>query len=236
MSKGKVYLIPTVLAAEALESIPAYVLDAVRDCQAFFVEQEKTARRYLKALWKEMVIDHYTWVRIPENGEEAIPAFIQLLREGKHIGILSEAGCPGVADPGQVLVAAAQESGFTVKPLTGPNSILLALMASGMNGQHFQFHGYLPIDAVARKRKLKELESHSRTHSCTEIFIETPYRNHALLKDILQTCHSHTRLCVAVQITGPEEYIRTLPVRQWQEQAPDLHKKPAIFLLLASTI
>lgn len=233
MSKAKIYLIPTVLAEGALESIPAYVLEAVRDCQGFFVENEKTARRFLKSLWKEMVIDQYTWVRIPEKGEEAIPAFLQLLREGKNIGILSEAGCPGVADPGQVLVAAAQEAGFTVKPLTGPNSMLLALMASGMNGQRFQFHGYLPIDTIERKKKLKELESHSRVHNSTELFIETPYRNNAMLKDILQSCQPHTRLCIAVNITGTDEFIRTLTIRQWQQQIPDLHKKPAIFLVQA---
>lgn len=235
MSPGKVYLIPTVLHEdeEALEAIPSYVLDAVKDCEFFFVENEKTARRYLKKLWKEIVIDQYQWFAIHKAEDEVKNVFIQYLQEGKNIGIISEAGCPGVADPGQILVNAAQRVGAVVKPLVGPNSILLALMASGMNGQHFQFHGYLPIDAAARRKMIKELEAESNKKYSTQIFIETPYRNNALINDIINICKNETRVCIAANITAPTESIQTKPVSEWRKTKPDLHKQLAIFLLSA---
>ncbi|MBI2284712.1 MAG: SAM-dependent methyltransferase [Bacteroidetes bacterium] len=233
MSQGKVYLIPTVLHEEALETIPAYLLDAVKDCSVFFTENEKTARRFLKKIWREMVIDDYQWFTIHKAEEEVRTQFLQLLKAGKNIGIISEAGCPGVADPGQVLTEAAQQAGITIKPLVGPSSILLALMASGMNGQCFQFHGYLPIDSVERKKKLRELETDSHKRNCTQIFIETPYRNNPLIKDILDSCREETRLCIAVDITAPAESILTKPVKKWKQEIPDIHKRLAIFLLHA---
>lgn len=231
MSAGKVYLIPTVLYEDALETIPAYLLDAVKDCSVFFVENEKTARRFLKKLWRDMVIDDYQWFAIHKAEDAVKTQFLQALKAGKHIGIISEAGCPGVADPGQVLVEAAQQAGAMVKPLVGPSSILLALMASGMNGQCFQFHGYLPIDSLERKKKLRELEADSQKRNCTQLFIETPYRNNPLIKDILDSCREETRLCIAVDITAPSETIRTRSVKQWKQQVPDIHKRLAIFLL-----
>lgn len=231
MPAGKVYLIPTVLYDDAIETIPAYILDAVKDCQVFFVEQEKTARRFLKKLWREMVIDDYQWFAIHRVEETVKASFLQCLRDGKNIGIISEAGCPGIADPGQLLVEAAQQHNITVKPLTGPSSLLLALMASGMNGQCFQFHGYLPIDALERKKKIKALEEDSRKRNCTQLFIETPYRNNALIKDVLDSCHEATRFCIAVDITAPSESIRTQSIRQWKSSVPDIHKRLAIFLL-----
>jgi 16S rRNA (cytidine1402-2'-O)-methyltransferase len=231
MSAGKVYLIPTVLHEEALETIPAYLLDAVKDCQVFFVETEKTARRFLKKIWKEMVIDDYQWVTIHKAEQEVKQQFLQLLKEGKNIGIMSEAGCPGIADPGQLLIEAAQQNGIIVKPLVGPSSILLALMASGMNGQCFQFHGYLPIDSTERKKKLKELDADSQKKNCTQLFIETPYRNNALIKDILDSCREETKLCIAVDITATTETIRTKTIKKWKQEAPDIHKRLAIFLL-----
>lgn len=231
---GKVYLIPTVLHEEALETIPAYILEAVKDCTVFFVEQEKTARRFLKKMWKEMVIDDYQWFAIHKAETSVKANFIQLLKSGKNIGIISEAGCPGIADPGQILVEAAQQIGATVKPLVGPSSILLALMASGMNGQGFQFHGYLPIDTVERKKKIKELESDSHKRNCTQLFIETPYRNNALIKDLLQSCRQETKLCIAVDITAPAESIQTKTIQEWKNQIPDIHKRLAIFLLHAT--
>jgi 16S rRNA (cytidine1402-2'-O)-methyltransferase len=234
--QGVVYLLPTVLYDDALETIPAYVTQAVQQCTVFFVENEKTARRYLKKLWREMVIDNYRWFAIHKAEQEVTASFIQLLKAGERIGIISEAGCPGVADPGQLLVHAAQQAGFTVKPLVGPNSILLALMASGMNGQCFQFNGYLPIDTHERKKKIKELESDSYRRQCTHIFIETPYRNNQLVKDVLQTCKNDTRFCMAVNITAPAESIKTLTVGQWQRQVPDIHKQLAVFLLQAFTV
>ena len=231
MKPGKVYLIPTVLYEDAIETIPAYILDAVKDCQVFFVENEKTARRFLKKLWKEMVIDDYQWFAIHKAEEAVTKQFLQAAGAGKNIGIISEAGCPGVADPGQILIDAAQKNQIQVKPLVGPSSILLALMASGMNGQCFQFHGYLPIDGLERKKKIKELESVSYKENCTQIFIETPYRNNALIKDILQSCKESTRLCIAVDITSPAESILTKSVKAWKQQEVDIHKRLAIYLL-----
>lgn len=234
MKTGDVYLIPTVLYEQANETIPAYVLDAVKQCNVFFVENERTTRRYLKSLWREMVIENYEWFTIHKAEEQVQQQFLRLLKEGKNVGIISEAGCPGIADPGQVLVDAAQRINATVKPLVGPSSILLALMASGMNGQRFQFVGYLPIDGNARKNTIKELENESANKNCSQIFIETPYRNNQLIKDILQTCKNETRLCIAVDITASSESIRTKSVAEWKKDTPDIHKRLAIFLLLSN--
>ncbi len=234
MSLGKIFLIPTVLHEDAIETIPTYILDAVKNCHVFFVENEKTARRFLKKLWKEMVIDDYQWIAIHKAEEEVKQQFIQLLKQGKNIGIISEAGCPGVADPGQILVDAAQQIHATVKPLVGPSSILLALMASGMNGQNFQFNGYLPIDNLERKNAIKELEINSHKKNCTQIFIETPYRNNQLIKDLLHYCREETKLCFAVDITASTETIKTKTVKEWKQSVPDIHKRLAIFLLHAS--
>lgn len=228
---GTVYLIPTVLAEGQTSCLPFYILDAVKQCSVFFVENERTARRYLKLLWKEMVIDDYEWFNMREVNEEVAASFRQKVKEGKNIGIISEAGCPGVADPGQQLVHMAQQMNVTVKPLVGPNSILLALMASGMNGQQFQFVGYLPIDAAQRIKTIKSLESESRQKNCTQIFIETPYRNNQLLETLIKTCHPQTQICVAVDITAETEMIKTRTAREWKGERVELHKRPAIFLL-----
>jgi 16S rRNA (cytidine1402-2'-O)-methyltransferase len=199
----------------------------------FFVEDERTARRYLKALWREMVIDDQQWFNMKKADEVAAP-FTRLLKEGKNIGIISDAGCPGVADPGQKMVAFAQEIGAQVKPLVGPNSILLALMASGMNGQQFQFVGYLPINLAERATAIKALEAESKTKNCTQIFIETPYRNNQLLETLTKTCQPQTRICVAVDLTAATESVQTKTVNGWKKGLPELHKRPAIFLLQAS--
>ena len=233
MAKGKVYLIPTVLYEESLETIPSYILDSIKECQVFFVENEKTTRRFFKKLWRDMVIDDYQWFAIHKAEEAVKQEFLQQLKAGKNIGIVSEAGCPGVADPGQHLVAAAQKAGIQIKPLVGPSSILLALMASGMNGQCFQFHGYLPIDSLERKNKIKDLETDSQRRNCTQIFIETPYRNNAIVKEILSNCKETTLLCMAVDITGPSESILTKTIRNWNQSVPDIHNRLAIFLLHA---
>ena len=228
-----VYLIPTVLSEGVTECLPAYILDAVKQCRVFFVENERTARRYLKSLWREMVIDDYEWYNMKEVNTEIAAAFQQKIREGKNIGIISEAGCPGVADPGQQLVHLAQERGAVVKPLVGPNSILLALMASGMNGQRFQFVGYLPIENAERAKAIKNLEAESKQKDCTQIFIETPYRNNQMLETVIKTCHPQTQLCVAADLTGKEEFIQTKTAQQWKTSLPQLHKRPVIFLLYA---
>jgi 16S rRNA (cytidine1402-2'-O)-methyltransferase len=228
-----VYLIPTILHEDAPETIPTYVLDAVKNCEVFFVENERTTRRYLKSIWREMVIDDYQWFTIHKAEEAVQQQFKQILQQGKNIGIISEAGCPGVADPGQLLVSVAQANGAVVKPLVGPSSILLALMASGMNGQKFQFNGYLPIDAGERKKTIQQLESESAAKTCTQIFIETPYRNNSLIADLLSTCKGQTQLCIAVDITAPTETILTKSINEWKKKTPDIHKRLAIFLLYA---
>jgi len=230
---AKVLLIPTVLAEGVTDPLPPYLLQAVQQCSTFFVENERTARRYLKLLWKAMVIDDYAWHPMKGGDAAAAAAFRQALKEGKTIGIISEAGCPGIADPGQELVAIAQEAGATVVPLVGPNAVLLALMGSGMNGQQFQFLGYLPIEPAARVARIKALEADSRQRQCTQIFIETPYRNNQLLEALVKTCQPQTRICVAADLTAPTEYIRTLTAAQWRGALPPLHKRPAIFLLHA---
>jgi 16S rRNA (cytidine1402-2'-O)-methyltransferase len=231
---GTVYLIPSLLHEEGIHTIPSYIVDAVKSCTVFFVENERTARRYLKQLWREMVIDNYEWYVI--SYDKNIPiAFKQKLKEGKNIGIISEAGCPGVADPGQTLVAVAQEMNVEVKPLVGPNSILLALMASGMNGQQFQFVGYLPIDNQQRIKAIKELETDSQKKNCTQIFIETPYRNNQFIEALLKTCKPSTKLCIAVDITGKTEWIKTKTIADWQNSKPDIHKRLAIFLLYSGS-
>ena len=229
-----VFLIPTVLAEGATECLPAYLLEAVKKCSVFFVENERTARRYLKLLWREMVIDDYEWFTMKDTNNETSTAFLRKLKEGKTIGIISEAGCPGVADPGQALVQLAQQNHAFVKPLVGPNSILLALMASGMNGQSFQFVGYLPIDVVQRAKAIKNLEAESKQKSCTQIFIETPYRNNQMLDTLVKTCLPQTQICVAADLTSNSEFIQTLTVQQWKAAIPQLHKRPVIFLLYSS--
>jgi 16S rRNA (cytidine1402-2'-O)-methyltransferase len=233
MQQAIVYLIPSLLDEIGLHTIPPYITDTIKKCGVFFVENERTSRRFLKQLWKEMVIDNYEWFTIHKAEEEAISIFKQKLKEGKIIGIISEAGCPGVADPGQILIAAAQEMNVEVKPLVGPNSILLALMASGMNGQQFHFAGYLPIDNQQRMQAIKELETESKKKNCTQLFIETPYRNNQLIEVILKTCNPSTRLCIAVDITGEKEWIKTKTVADWKKEKIDIHKRPAIFLLFA---
>ncbi len=240
MSTPALYLIPCFLDQQALAPLPAYLLDAIRACQVFFVENERSARRYCKALWKEMVIDDYEWYPIHKAEEEVRTLFRQKLREGKTIGLISEAGCPGIADPGQLLTAAAHEAGVPVRPLVGPSSILLALMGSGLNGQQFRFCGYLPVDNAGRVKALHDLEAESGRLHCTQVFIETPYRNNQLLDSLLQTSRPTTRLCIAADLTGPDEYIHTHTIAEWRRLRdtspgtfPNLHKRPTIFCLLA---
>ena len=226
-----VYLIPSLLAEEGIDAIPPYIIEAIKNCQVFFVENERTTRRYFKQVWKEMVIDDYEWHVISEKTADT---FKQKINEGKNTGIISEAGCPGVADPGQALISIAQEMNVTIKPLVGPNSILLALMASGMNGQQFQFVGYLPIDNNQRVKAIKDLETESAKKKCTQVFIETPYRNNQLIEAVLKNANNSTKLCIAVDITGKNEWIKTKTIADWQKNKPDIHKRPAIFLLYSN--
>ncbi|MEP6948381.1 MAG: SAM-dependent methyltransferase [Ginsengibacter sp.] len=228
-----IYLIPSFLAEDAVESIPAYVIAAVKNCQVIFAENERTARRFLKSVCKEIVIDDFEWYAIHKAEKEQINNFRRKIKEGKNIAIISEAGCPGIADPGQMLVHEAQQMNEIVKPLVGPNSILLALMASGLNGQHFSFEGYLPIDNIERIKKIKQLEEESSKIKCTQIFIETPYRNNKMLETILQACNPATQLCIAAELTSSNEWVKTKTITDWKKEKTDLHKKPVIFLLMA---
>jgi 16S rRNA (cytidine1402-2'-O)-methyltransferase len=232
MSKPVVYLIPTLLDEEGINAIPSYVVENIKQCRVFFVENERTARRFLKKVWKEIVIDDYEWYNMSDTLQVS-DMFKQKITEQINIGIISEAGCPGIADPGQQLVALAHEMNAEVKPLVGPSSILLALMASGMNGQHFQFVGYLPVKDQERIKAIKELESLSQKKKSTQIFIETPYRNNQLIDALLKNCRPSTRLCIAVDLTSGKEWIRTKTIGEWKTQKPDIHKRPAIFCLLA---
>ena len=228
---GKVLLLPMLLHEEGWEAIPKEVDQWIKSCDVFFVENEKTTRRYFKKIWKEMVIDDYQWFTIHQVEEAQINNFVQILKSGKTIGIVSEAGCAGIADPGQLLVSAAQQLGATVKPYMGPSSILLSLMASGFNGQGFTFNGYLPIDATERKKKIQQLEQIVTSNGIAQLFIETPYRNNQLLEAIIQSCHPTTQLCIGVDITGPTESIKTATIQYWKNNKPELHKKLAIFIL-----
>lgn len=227
-----IYLVPSFLADNAVETIPGYVMEAVKKCKVIFAENERTARRFLKVMDKGIVIDDFEWFTIHKAEQEQINIFKQKIKEGKNIAIISEAGCPGIADPGQVLVNVAQKLNVEIKPLVGPSSILLALMASGFNGQHFCFLGYLPIENAERIKKLKQIEEESSRKKCTQIFIETPYRNNKMLETILQHAKPSTQLCIAGEITSPNEFIKTKSIAEWKKEKIDLHKKPVIFLLM----
>ena len=228
-----VYLVPSFLSENAVETIPDYVITAVKNCTVIFAESERTARRFLKSMDKEIVIDHFEWHAIHKAEEEQINTFKEKIKEGKNIAIISEAGCPGIADPGQILIAEAQKLNCEIKPLVGPSSILLALMASGFNGQHFSFLGYLPIDQAERIKKIKQIEEESMRRKSTQIFIETPYRNNKMVETLLQICHASTNLCIAAELTSANEFIKTKTIAEWKKEKIDLHKKPVIFLLMA---
>ena len=228
-----VYLVPSVLDDLAIQTIPTYLIDAVKDCQVIFAENERTTRRFLKSICKDIVIDDYEWFTIHKAEEEQKNSFRQKIKEGKNIAIISEAGCPGIADPGQILIELAQQLNVAVKPLVGPSSILLALMASGMNGQQFEFVGYLPIDNIERIKAVKEMELTSAKKNSTQIFIETPYRNNQLVETLLKVCKPTTKICIAAELTGINEFIKTKTAADWQKEKIDFHKKPVIFLLQA---
>ena len=230
--QSQVYLIPSVLEESATETIAPYIIDAVKKCRVIFAENERTARRFLKSVCKEIIIDDYEWFTIHKAENEVLQTFRQKIKDGKNIAIISEAGCPGIADPGQILIAAAQQMDVTIRPLVGPSSILLALMASGMNGQQFEFVGYLPIDNLERNKAITALESTSQKKNSTQIFIETPYRNNQLIENLLKTCKPSTRLCIAAELTGPNEFIKTKTIADWKKEKTDFHKKPVIFLLM----
>jgi len=234
MSKGKasLFLVPSMLGDEAEASIPAYVKDIVKDIECFVVENERSARRFLRKIGYDKDFDAVTMHLLDKHTDPAeVPAFLKELRSGKDTAVISEAGAPGVADPGALVVAQAHRDGLRVVPLVGPNSILMALMASGLNGQQFSFHGYLPIKEPARSNTIRELETAMQKTGATQIFMEAPYRNNQLVKDLLKVCRPNTLLSIAVLLTTPGEFVKTLTIDNWKKQGRDLHKKPAIFLL-----
>ncbi|SEI42071.1 16S rRNA (cytidine1402-2'-O)-methyltransferase [Dyadobacter sp. SG02] len=225
------YLIPTILAEGTQNDVLSpQIREAVQHLDVFFVENVRTARRFISSLKLGKVIDELTFIELNKDTPE--PETVASLRIlSKSAGIISEAGCPGVADPGAVAVRIAHELGMRVVPLVGPSSILLALMASGMSGQSFAFHGYLPIDKLQRKKALQNLERNARQFQQTQIFMETPFRNNQLLEAVIEACSPDLALCIAANVTAPDELIKTMPVRKWKTQRPDLHKIPTIFLI-----
>ncbi|HKL37235.1 MAG TPA: SAM-dependent methyltransferase [Salegentibacter sp.] len=229
---GKLYLLPTTMgAANPMQVLPIQVKEIMEELDIYIAENEKTARRHIKQLLPEKqqsILKFFSLNKFTEATE--IPSFLNDCKEGKNVGLLSEAGCPGVADPGAEIVKIAHNEGIQVIPLVGPSSILLAMMGSGMNGQRFTFNGYLPIDKKERKKEIKDLERLSSEKQEAQIFIETPYRNNKLLEDFLQLLHPTTRLCVACDLTLPTEYIVTKTVSDWSKTKTDLHKRPAIFI------
>ena len=233
MTEPALYLIPVPLSdGDLAQVLPTGNLTLVRQIRHFVVENVRTARRFLKKCDRDIVIDDLTFAEL--NGHTPateVEAMLAPLERGESVGLLSEAGCPAIADPGADLVAIAQRKGLRVRPLVGPSSILMGLMASGFNGQSFAFVGYLPIEAAARQRKFKELEQRIVRDDQTQIFIETPYRNQALLTDLLKHLPATLRLCVAVDITGEQESIVTRTIGQWKAHPIQLEKVPTIFLL-----
>ena len=236
MGTGTLYLIPTTLGESALAAvIPQDVQQRVRTLEYFVAENPKTARAYLKQVGMPKPLQQLHIATLNEHTADAdIAGLAAPLHAGHDLGVMSEAGCPGVADPGAKLVLYAQRRAIRVVPLVGPSSILLALMASGLNGQSFVFHGYLPVADAERGKTLRELEKQSRRLKQTQIFIETPYRNGRLVQSILEICATDTLLCIAAEISLATEDIRTMTVAQWKKNIPQLERRPALFLLLAA--
>ena len=235
MSTSKVYLIPSLLGESPYNRvIPEYNLEIIRSINTFVVENEKSARKFIKQVCPEKIQAELELYILDKDTEpQELFELIKLLDQGKTLGIISEAGLPAVADPGAQLVKVAQEKRIQVIPLVGPSSILLALMASGMNGQNFSFHGYLPIDKNERKKKLGQLEAESSRTGVAQIFMETPYRNNQMIEDLTKILRSETKICVACDITLESEDIRTRSIKEWSKEKYDFHKRPAIYVMQA---
>lgn len=231
--KGTLYLIPSPLGDnDPAEVIPASVLELIPTLTHFFVEELRTARRYLSKTGLKGHIDSLSLYELNEHtGPAMIEEYIKVLLDGNNAGLISEAGLPAVADPGSNLVALAHKHNIKVIPLSGPSSIVLSLIASGMNGQNFAFNGYLPVKPEERKSKIKQLEKLSLTSGQSQIIIETPYRNNSLFEDIKRICHSTTRVAIAANITLPDAFIKTKTIEEWKREKLDLNKKPCVFIL-----
>lgn len=237
MDNPALYLIPVMLGETPVEQvIPSYNTTVVSNLKYFIVENIRTARRFLKKSNRDIDIDSLTFYELNKHTDRnKIADYLLPMKRGESVGIISEAGCPAVADPGAEVVAIAQQEGYRVVPLVGPSSMLLAIMASGFNGQSFAFHGYLPIDADDRAKRLKQLESRAYNEEQTQLFIETPYRNQKLAEDILLHCKPQTQLCIAMNISCEDEYIVTRKVKAWIGKLPEMHKKPCVFLIYKSS-
>jgi 16S rRNA (cytidine1402-2'-O)-methyltransferase len=233
MTAGILYLIPTTLGDSGLpRAIPEETRRIAASLTTFVVEHPKTARHFLKQVGTATPLQELTLLSLNEHTtRDEVTALLAPLLAGQDVGLISEAGCPAVADPGAELVRLAQEAGVRIVPLVGPSSIMLALMASGMNGQHFAFHGYLPAEKNQRIQALREIERESKERNQTQIFIETPYRNQQLLEGIVQTCSAQTELCIACDLTLPTELVATRTISNWRNALPDISKRPATFLL-----
>lgn len=227
------YLLPVTLGETAIETVlPSYNKEIIGGIKHFIVEDVRSARRFLKKVDKDIDIDSLTfYVLNKHTSPEDISGYLKPLQSGMSMGVISEAGCPAVADPGADVVAIAQSRNLKVVPLVGPSSIILAVMASGFNGQSFAFHGYLPIEQIDRVKTIKYLEQRIYNENQTQLFIETPYRNNKMAEDLLRNCRPQTKLCIAANITCEEEYIKTKPIKEWQGKLPDLSKIPCIFLI-----
>ncbi|NLX67220.1 MAG: SAM-dependent methyltransferase [Bacteroidales bacterium] len=236
MKNPTLYLIPVTLGDTPIEKvIPSYNSAVVFGLKYFIVENIRSARRFMKKCNPDIDIEGLTFYELNKHTDPTqIAGYLQPMKSGESMGVISEAGCPAVADPGADVVAIAQQQGYKVVPLVGPSSILMAVMASGFNGQSFAFHGYLPIDAGERAKKLKQLEARAYNEEQTQLFIETPYRNLKLAEDILQHCKPQTRLCIAMNISCEDESIVTKTVKAWKGKLPDVHKKPTVFLIYRS--
>ena len=233
MAFGKLYLLPVPLAENTARTVlPAAHSELINHIKHYVVENEKTARKWLKEMGLKTPQSELEILVYGKHSEKQnLAPYFKAIKDGNDVALMSEAGCPGIADPGAELVAEAHRLGVEVVPLTGPSSILLSLMASGFNGQSFAFHGYLPIEKGARSKRLKKLESMAERFSQSQIFIETPFRNNQLLDDILNSAHPQTQLCIACDITAETEFIQTKTLANWKKEKPDLHKRPAIFIL-----
>lgn len=231
--QASLYLIPVALGeTDHHRVLPAYNREVVLGLNHFIVENVRTARRFLKKMEPGIVIDTLTFYELNKHtSPEEVAGYLAPLSRGESMGVISEAGCPAVADPGADVVAIAQRRNYRVVPLVGPSSILLSVMGSGFNGQSFAFHGYLPIDAAARTAMIKKLEQRAYSEDQTQLFIETPYRNNKLAEELIRTCRPSTRMCIASDITLEDEYIKTLSMKEWAGKVPDLSKKPTIFLI-----
>ena len=234
--EAALYLIPVTLGDTPISNVlPTYNKEIILSIRHFIVEELRTARRFLKTVEKSIDIDALTFYEMGKHADASrFSQYLEPLRKGLPVGVISEAGCPAVADPGADVVAIAQREGLRVVPLVGPSSILLAVMASGFNGQSFAFHGYLPIDGGARAKRLKQLESRSAAEHQTQLFIETPYRNEKLMADLLATCNPQTKLCIAAGLTTEQEYVRSQSIRDWKKNGlPQISKIPTIFAIYA---